>query len=506
MTPPIANRLSRRHWIGGVAGLLGAAGRPAAAVSQSVTGLSTAVPRYIILMVADGMSVGVPTLAESFSRTVRGRGTAWWELARDPNVTAGWFDMASLTSLVTDSAAAASSWGSGSRVRNGAINVLPDNTRLTPLADVARSARRRIGLVTTTTVTHATPAGFAAVNTNRNAEDDIATQYLDRVDVVLGGGRRFFDARRRADARDLLGDFERGGYAVWRTRDELRAATGTGRVLGLFATEHLPYRLDRDQDPRLQANVPTLAEMASAALTRLNDTPEGFFLLVEGGRVDHAAHANDAASILREQLDFDDAVAVVREFAGGRHDTLVIVTSDHGNANPGLNGMGENYLDSSRVFAHVTRARASFSEVRRRLLDGAGRSGQPSVNDTGMLVEHLLGFAPDQLQTEVIRTSLARPVATVLNGQLARFDGVLGQIAANHWGIGWTGTTHTADVAPVLAFGPGQERFRGLRANTALFGDSVALMGQTFSNPAMTPPAALAYAARGVAAVEEVPA
>ncbi|MBM3782354.1 MAG: hypothetical protein FJW29_11905 [Acidobacteria bacterium] len=504
MDSTIATRLSRRRWIGGVAALLGTSGRSAA--SQSAATTPAAVPRHVVLMVADGMSVGVPTLAESFSHTVRGRGTAWWELARHPDVTTGWVDTASLTSLVTDSAAAASAWGSGSRVRNGAINVLPDGTRLTPLAHLARQARRRIGLVTTTTVTHATPAGFAAVNTNRNAEDDIATQYLDRVDVVLGGGQQFFDAGRRADGRDLVGDFARGGYAVWRTRDELRAATGSGRGLGLFASEHLPYRLDRDQDPRLQANIPTLAEMASAALARLHDVPEGFFLLVEGGRVDHAAHANDAAAILREQLDFDDAVAAVREFAAGRHDTLVIVTSDHGNANPGLNGMGQSYLDSSRVFANVTRARASFSVVKRQLLDAANRSGQPSVNDTGMLVEHLLGFAPDRLQTEVIRTALARPVVTVLNGQLAGFDGVLGQIAANHWGIGWTGTTHTADLAPVLAFGPGQERFRGLRANTALFGDLVALMGLTFKNPAMAPVDARAYAAYGVAGAEVVPA
>ena len=148
-------------------------------------------PRNIIYMVSDGMSMGVPALADAFSRMARGVGTTWWALAERDDVTRGWFDMRSLDGLVTDSAAASSSWGSGSRVCNGSINVLPDGTRLTPLAAVARAARRRVGLVTTTTVTHATPAGFSACAVERNGEESIAEQYLG------GSGRRASVLRRR---------------------------------------------------------------------------------------------------------------------------------------------------------------------------------------------------------------------------------------------------------------------------------------------------------------------
>jgi alkaline phosphatase len=112
------------------------------------------------------------------------------------------------------------------------------------------------------------------------------------------------------------------------------------KVLGLFYDSHLPYTIDHIHSDALKRTVPTLAEMTRKALEILGDAPNGFLLQVEGGRVDHAAHANDAASIMWDQLAFDDAVEVVYEFVAKRDDTLMIVTSDHGNANPGLNGMG----------------------------------------------------------------------------------------------------------------------------------------------------------------------
>jgi alkaline phosphatase len=120
--------------------------------------------RNIIYMVADGMSAGVIPLAERFSTIVRGHGTAWHDLLQRENVAKGFLDMASLNSMVTDSSAASSSWGSGSRVFNAAVNVLPDGTKLTPIGWLAADRGRKVGLVTTTTVTHATPAGFASVS------------------------------------------------------------------------------------------------------------------------------------------------------------------------------------------------------------------------------------------------------------------------------------------------------------------------------------------------------
>ena len=118
-----------------------------------------AAPRNIIWMVSDGMSPGVLPLADRLSRIVRGKGLVWHGLLSRPECAHGLMDMASLTSMVTDSSAASSAWGSGTRILNGMVNTLPDGTKLTPLAEIAHAGGKRVGLVTTATVTHATPAG-----------------------------------------------------------------------------------------------------------------------------------------------------------------------------------------------------------------------------------------------------------------------------------------------------------------------------------------------------------
>jgi alkaline phosphatase len=168
------------------------------------------------------MSPSVLSLAEYFSRQVRGTGLLWRALLERPEATQGLMDMASLDSVTTDSSAASSSWGSGVRVLNGALNVLPDGTRLTPIATVARDRGRRVGLVTTTSVTHATPAGFAASERSRTNEDAIAKQYIENVDVVLGGGLRFFDGSSRSDKSDLISRYKQAGFTHVTSREELQ--------------------------------------------------------------------------------------------------------------------------------------------------------------------------------------------------------------------------------------------------------------------------------------------
>ncbi len=480
---------SRRSWFRQVAGGLGA-GLSVGSLDAAPRRRDGEGPRNIIFMVSDGMSLGVPTLADPFSRMVRGTGTTWWALAARDDVSRGWLDMRSLDSLVTDSAAAASSWGSGSRVGNGTVNVLPDGTRLTPVADVARAARKRVGLVTTTTVTHATPAGFGASEPDRDSEEQIAVQYLDRIDIVLGGGRKFFDGTTRRDRRPLSKDFAAQGYATWTTRDQLIAGGLHSRALGLFWDGHLPYAIDRRQDAAMGRDVPTLAEMTKAALAMLDRAPEGFLLQVEGGRVDHAAHANDAAAILWEQLEFDDAVEAALVFAQSRGDTLVVVTTDHGNSNPGLIGLGSDYTQSDAAFARLVSARASYGTLRSTLQRSSRGRVKPEAIRAG--IEHWLGPAVSTQQARTVSDAMfdqakGRGRATI------NVDRLLGQVLGEYTGIGWTGTTHTADLAPVMAVGPGQHHFDGLMPNTDVFAALAALMGQSFRNPSMTPERARAF-------------
>ncbi len=445
-------------------------------------------PRNIIFMVSDGMSMGVPSLADPFSQHARGEGTQWWSLMRDPSVAQGFFDMRSLNTLVTDSAAASTSWGSGSRVFNGAINVLPDGTRMTPIVPLVRDAGRRAGLVTTTRVTHATPAGFATVQAKRGDEDEIAPQFMSQVDVLMGGGRKFFDARLRSDKRDVIREFGEAGFAFWDERSQVRGRQRPEKVLGLFWDDHVPYTVDHRNRPDISDKVPTLAEMTKAALDILGDTDDGFLLQVEGGRVDHAAHANDAAGLLWDQLAFDDAIAVVREFVYKHPDTLVVITSDHGNANPGLNGMGGKYRDSTTCLHRVAKATASFEGLHPRL------AAVDSVEDVHQVLRDATGLAISTEEAAIVRDALAGKLPDELNAQHRNMVGTLGQILGNHNGVGWTGITHTADLVPISAFGPGAERFGGLLANTDAFVHLTELWGIRHRNPRLTEEQARPYA------------
>jgi len=489
--------LTRREVMGmGVAIGLPAAWSLAAERSSEGPALRRAdTTRNIIFMIADGMSTGVPSLAEPFSRLVRGTGTWFYRLAQEPDNAQGLFEMRSLNSLVTDSAAASTAWSSGSRVINGAINVLPDGTKLTPLAPLMRSTRRRVGLVTTTMVAHATPAAFAAVQADRDDMHLIAPQYLDMVDVILGGGREHFDGALRADGQDWLERFAKSGYDVVSSRDGMITAKLAGRMLGVFGVGHLPFTIDRRNSEVLSRTVPTLAEMTRTALRALSSGGDGFLLQVEGGRVDHAAHANDAAALLWDQLAFDDAIGVVMEFVAEHPDTLVVITSDHGNANPGLNGMGAAYAESDACFENLAHATASFDEIRRRV-KAAAAPAAPSDDHVIDVLRDVTGAQITRSEAQAVAAAWNDSYPSELNRQHRNFVGVLGQVLGNYNGIGWTGITHTADLVMSLTVGRGRDLFRGFLRNVDAFPRLTRLAGVRHENPQVAPEDARRLAAQ----------
>jgi alkaline phosphatase len=460
-------------------------------------------PKSIIFMVSDGMSAGVLPMADAFSRLTRPAGTLWTELLSRPNVTRGFLDMASLNSMVTDSSAASSSWGSGSRVFNASVNTLPDGTKLTPIGWLARDKGKKIGLVTTATITHATPAGFASVSARRDDEEFIATQYLGKVDVLLGGGRKFFQKESRKDQRDLVADYAAAGYQTSIAKDGLRSAPGQ-KLLGLYDESHVPYTIDWRWEKKIQRAVPTLAEMAQAALTSLESAPNGFLLQIEGARIDHAAHANDAAALLWDQLSFDDAIRAVEAYCQKHPDTLVVVTSDHGNSNPGLAGMGKEYELSNGCFATLAKARYSYSALSRELGSATDYKGltietkasaAPRTGFVKQVLSEAMGITISDEEAKVVQLAIARGRLLSVNKQLDNLPGILGQVIGNHTGIGWNATTHTSDYTLSAAFGPGADQFAGLVRNTDVFVKLTRLMGIDFRNPSMDPAAAKRYAA-----------
>ena len=530
--------ISRRSFLSR-SGLAAAAATPFAAphIARSAEQLLNTPgqkPKRIIHIVSDGMSLGTLTCANLFSEMTRKRPLAWTQLLNNPAAHPCLMNTRSLNSLVTDSSAASSAWGSGSRVVNGAVNILPDGKLLKPLYALFADKGWGTGLVTTAEITHATPAGFAIAVKSRGNSAAIAAQYLDRkVDVLLGGGHPFFSPNSRKDKRDLRGDFVKAGYTVMNTVADLENAPPDTRILGTFADGHLPYTIDRPNDPKLVERTPTIATLTRAALARLQRRDQ-FILQIEGARIDHAAHNSDAAAAIRDQIELDEAIEVCLEFQRSHPDTLIVVTTDHANSNLGLNGMGPGYRNSSQRFTALAEVKMSFPEILKRFekagtkikvpkfvedaedkldvpdpmskIDPDGKTeGEPDPKDakdddktkfTAAVQTAAVNIEPKAVieivaETTGYRMSERRAAlfAKVLAGDnVALYDQMnsvvtqLGQIVANRTGVGWTGNTHTADYVTLTAIGPGAEHFRGIVQNTDIFTHYTRFAGIDFKN------------------------
>lgn len=226
-------------------------------------------------------------------------------------------DTASLTdSEATDSAAGATAIATGTRVYNQTYGERSSN-QLPTVLEYFRDKGKRTGLVTTDFMTAATPAAFATHATNRNDREQIALDYLvaTRPNVLLGGGGESLtpDAARNA------------GFAVVENDGELAAVdpAATSHLSGQFGEGQMPYEYDGLGD------IPHLGEMTAAALAILEREPAGFFLMVEGANIDHAAHDADLPRMIPEVLALDEAVQTALDWAGNRMDTLIVVTADH---------------------------------------------------------------------------------------------------------------------------------------------------------------------------------
>ena len=293
--------------------------------------------KNVIFLVSDGMSTGTLNMADLLLRQKEGKRSRWMGYYQGGFAKRSLMDTASSNSMVTDSAAAGSAWGGGMRIPNGALNIGPNGEEPVPILQKFKAAGKSVGCVTSVQITHATPASFCVNQKSRSAMPEIAAQYLDlKFDVMMGGGSELFEASTRKDNRDLIGEFRKAGFSIARNKDEMSQLNGKDPVLGVFSEGGMPYALDRENDPELKKSTPSLAEMSAKAIELMGQNPNGFAMQIEGGKVDWAAHGNDAPALLYDQLDFDEAVGVALDFAAKDGETLVIMTTDHGNANPGL--------------------------------------------------------------------------------------------------------------------------------------------------------------------------
>ncbi len=280
---------------------------------------STIVPRNILLFIGDGMG---PEQVRAAGMYRYGQAGA---LLMESFPYTSTMTTHSANSDVTDSAASATAMATGHKVDNGVISqALPGDGRdLETLTEFFHAHGKSVGLVSTAFATHATPAAFAAHATHRSHFDQIARDYLTaiRPEVLMGGGANGLSPANAAAA----------GYTVVTTREEMAALDPqTDFVSGQFGDSHLPYEYDYATGSSGGYDTwPHLDEMVSQTLMLLEDDPDGFFLMVEGARIDHAGHLNDLPRNIYETLAFDAALQAAYAWAADREDTLIIVTADH---------------------------------------------------------------------------------------------------------------------------------------------------------------------------------
>jgi alkaline phosphatase len=299
-------------------------------------------PPRVVLMIGDGMGVAMITAARIHSGALQGLPRpVSARLTLDEAPRSALVRTWSEEDMTTDSAAAMTAMVTGRKTRNGMVAVLREGTRvdtLETLLEIAEGQGLSTGIVTTTSLTHATPAACYSHLLDRDDQMDIAPWLLpgstsrrrgDGIEVAMGGGSQYFLPRskggKRPDDRDLTREFQEAGYEVVWTREEVGPAVASGRrILGLFASEHLSYEADQPAEGREQ---PSLEDMVAATLEVVSRNPKGFLLIVEGGRIDHALHDNNAYRAVIEMLAFDATVERVLEDAP--EGTIVLVTGDH---------------------------------------------------------------------------------------------------------------------------------------------------------------------------------
>jgi alkaline phosphatase len=287
-------------------------------------------PARVILMLADGAGLTQWTAALH----------AGSPLAVQSMPVVGLIDTPSATHRVTDSGASATAYATGRRTFNRAVGVGPacqemlrrdtaavraDPTRCDPLEtvlDMARARGRAVGIVTTATVIDASPAAFVAKSPSRYWYDQIADQYVTaELDVLLGGGRGYFEGGARFDGRNVMDGLCQNANCISTAEELERYSPDDRRLVGLFAGGAMPAVSERQ---------PALPLMVRAALERLDRNPAGFFGMFESEGTDDAGHSNVSLSeMASEMIDFDRAVGVALDFARRTPGTLLVVLSDH---------------------------------------------------------------------------------------------------------------------------------------------------------------------------------
>lgn len=431
--------------------------------------------KYVFYFIGDGMGLNQVNTTEMYLGEKQGRiGIEPLCFASFP--VAGMATTFSASNSITDSSAGGTALATGVKTYNGAIGVDANKERVMSVAERAKRAGKKVGVTTSVSIDHATPAAFYGHQPDRSMYYEIALQLPEAgFDFYAGSGflkpARTFDKK---DAPSIYPIFEQAGYTIARGLDEYKTkADGAGKMILMQKeganSSSLPYAIDRREGDL------TLAQITESAIDFLSrDNKKGFFLMVEGGKIDWACHSNDPATMVKEVIDMDNAVRVAYEFYK-KHpkETLIVITADHetgglalGNSNYTLNlkslDCQKQSVDLlSRALTDLRKSKgnkATWEDVKALLTERMGFWGEltPTWEQEKMLRDEFeSSFVRNKVVFEESLYSKTEPLAAVAKK-------VLSQMSK----LGWTTGSHSAEYVPVFAVGAGSKLFMGKMDNT----------------------------------------
>lgn len=410
--------------------------------------------KNVILLIPDGMGITHSTLAR------------WYQggkpLAMDEMAT-GLIRTYSADAAIADSAPAGTAYATGHKSHTGFVGVLPDKADMPgqtpiksgeerrPVASILEAAKleeKSTGLIATSEITHATPADFSSHYPSRKDYNTLGEQIVyNNIDVVLGGGYKFLTPEGRTDNEDLIEVLKNKGYDIVDSKDKLKNTKD--KVWGLFAPEAMKYDIDRGN-----SNEPTLEDMTKAAIEKLSKDKDGFFLMVEGSKIDWASHANDPVGVVSDVLAFDKAVKAALDFAKKDKNTVVIVAADHSNG-----GMSIGNSNTSKNYDKQPLS-AFIDPLKKANLTGEGLESVLNSDRSNVKEVMEKHFGITDLTEEEI--------AEIKSAKVGSMNYTVGPMISKRANIGWTTNGHTGEEVALYVYHPKNIRPSGVIENTDL--------------------------------------
>jgi alkaline phosphatase len=439
--------------------------------------------KYVFLFIGDGMAMSQITSAEIFATARSSSDISITRLGFSKFPVTGLTTTYDAGTFITDSASAGTAVASGNKTLSGVINMDAGKTqKFKPISEYAHEAGMKVGIVSTVTLNHATPASFYAKAPSRSNYYDIGVQLANSNFDYYGGGSILQSSGRNNDQESVIEIAKANGFTYVNTKAEIDALKpGVGKVIAISPRLQddgaMHYELDRKQGDL------SLADFTKKGIELL-DNPKGFFMMIEGGKVDWASHANDAGAVIHDVLALDAAIRIALDFAQ-KHpkDTLIVVTGDHETGGMTLGFAGTQYDTFFDKVALQTKSYVAFDDEVLKPYKKTTSANSASLADLIPAIKESFGIDMDSLtdfQKQQIEFAFQRSMGNEIERSFAEdqyllYGGYepltvkLTQTMNQTAGIGWTSYAHTGVPVPTFASGVHQEIFGGYYDNTDLF-------------------------------------